>query len=253
MLNEKNMSAIKDTLKASIWGVLLLTLLITASTAAMFAYDKTINFYTPTKINEYKKTRDAINNVLIDLEQYMVEKEVKYDWYANSDEYVIEQTNLIKTRIEENCHTSCWNIYFSLPTRSYEVNKFSSKLESLTNNEETSGANKIVAFTFFMSLLTILFSIYLLVGLFRYKKLKANGLTILVLLISPFLVSSACFAVAHANEYMAFDISEGGVNTIVACIAYIFIIFPPVILISKKNGYSISKIIKLDGYVKAVD
>lgn len=247
------MNAIKDTLKASIWGVLLLTLLITATTAAMFAYDKSNNFYTQTKINEYKKTRDAIDNVLIDLKQYMVEKEVKYDWYANSDEYVIEQTNLIKTRIEENCHTSCWNIYFSLPTRSYEVNAFSRKLDSLTNNEETNGANYIVAFTLAMSIFTILLSIYLLVGLLRYKKMTANGLTVLVLFISPFLVSSACFSIAHANEYMVFDISEGGFYTIIACIAYIFIIFPPVILISKKRGYSISKIIKLDGYVKAVD
>lgn len=247
------MSAIKDTLKASIWGVLLLTLLITAGTAAMLAYDKTNNFYTPTKINEYKKTRDAINNVLIDLEQYMVKKEVKYDWYANSDEYVIEQTNLIKTRIEENCHTSCWNIYFSLPTRSYEVNNFSSKLESLTNNKETSGANYIEAFLLAMSIFTILLSIYLLVGLLRYKKLTANGLTVLVLLTSPFLVTSACFSLAYVNEYMSFDISGGSFYTIVACIVYIFILFPPVILISKKRRYSISKIIKLDGYIKAVD
>lgn len=246
------MSAIKDTLKASVWGVLLLTLLITACTAAMFAYDRTNNFYTPTKINEYKKTKDAINNVLIDLEKYMVEKEVKYNWFANSDEYVIEQTNLIQTRIEENCHIICWDISFSFPTRSYEVNKYFSKLESLTNNEKISGANYIEAFLLAMSIFTILLSIYLLVGLLRYKKLTAYGLTILVLLTSPFLVTSASLALAYVNEYMSFDISGGSFYTIVACIVYIFILFPPVILISKKRGYSISKIIKLDGYIKSV-
>ena len=243
------MGAIKDIVKASIWGLLLLILLISASTATFLAYSKTNDFYTSSKLTEYKKTNTVINEALRDLEQYMKESESKADFYAYSDKTVTVIKDFIKKGIDENCHTDCYVLYFSTPTRSYEVENFRSKLERLIDNKETSDANKIVAFTFVMSLLTILFSIYLLIALFRYKKLTANGLTILVLLISPFLLASACFALARAGEYMEFEIEDGGFYTIAACAAYLLIIFPPEILIAKKRGYSISKIIKLDGYV----
>ena len=243
------MGAIKDILKAGIWGVLLLVLVILISVATFVAFDKTDKFYTSTKLTEYKKTNTVINEALRDLEQYMSENEYKEHWSAYSDKTVTVIKDFIKKGIDENCPTDCYVLSFYTPKDSYEVREFRSKLERLIDNKETSEANKIVAFTFVMSLLTILFSIYLLIALFRYKKLTANGLTILVLLISPFLIASVCFAIARVGEFMEFKIEEGGIYTIAACVAYIFIIFPPVILISKKRGYSISKIIKLDGCV----
>ena len=243
------MGAIKDILKASIWGALLLSLLISACLAAFVAFNKTDQFYTSSKIAEYKKTNAEINKALRDLEQYMKEGESKAYLYAYSDKTATAIEDFIRKGIDENCPTNCFVLYFSTPKNSYEVENFRSKLERLIDNKETSEANKIVAFTFVMSLLMLLFSIYLLIAFFRYKKLTANGLTILVLLISPFLLASACFSVANVGEYMEFKIDQGAVYTIVCCVAYIFIIFPPVILISKKRGYSISKIIKLDGYV----
>lgn len=243
------MGALKDTLKASIWGVLLLVLVIFVSTAAFVAFDKTGQFYTSSKITEYKKTNAVINEALKDLEQYMSENEYKEHWSAYRDKTVTVIEDFIKKGIDENCHTDCHVLYFSTPTNSYEVENFRSKLERLIDNKETSDANKIVAFTFVMSLLTILFSIYLITALFRYKKLTANGLAVLVLLNAPFLLTSACFATVVAGEYMEFKIKDGAFYTIAACVAYLFIIFPPVILISKKRGYNIIKIIKLDGYI----
>ena len=143
MLNEKNMSAIKDTLKASIWGVLLLTLLITASTATFLAYGKTNDFYTSSKLTEYKKTNTVINEALRDLEQYMKESESKADFYAYSDKTVTVIKDFIKKGIDENCPTNCFVLYFSTPKDSYEVREFRSKLERLIDNKETSEANKI--------------------------------------------------------------------------------------------------------------
>ena len=243
------MSALKDILKASVWGALLLSLIITASAAVFVAFDKTGNFYTTNKITDYKKTNAVINEALRDLEQYISENESKVDWYADSDEAVTAMNQFIEKGINDNCHTNCNELYYSSPVRSYEVRDFRNKLERLLDNQKTNDANKIVAFTLVMSLLTTLFAIYLLIALFSYKKLTANGLTILVLLISPFLLASASLAVARVGDYMEFKIESAGVYTITTCVAYIFIIFPPVILISRKRGYSISKIIKLDGYV----
>ena len=242
------MNTLNDILKASIWGVLLLVLLACISGATTIAVvNITDRFYTSSKVAEYKKTNTVIKKALVDLEQYLIENEYKKDWSAYRDETVTVITDFIKKGIDENCPTDCYVLYFSTPKDTYEVSNYRDKLKRLIDDKNISDANKIVAFSFVMSLLTILFSMYLIVALFRYKKLTAKGLTVLVLLISPFLLASACFMTTMVGDYMEFKIEDGAVFTIFGCAVYLFIVFPPVIFISKKRGYSISKIIKLDG------
>ena len=143
--------------------------------------------------------------------------------------------------------------YISLYLTSEKIREIRRNLETLADSDQTNYANKIFVLSVSMGLITILLTLYLFTALLRYKKLTATGLTILILLIIPLLLITVLFMSAHVNDSMTSIESIGlGLRSeedfqelIIFSLIYCFIVYPPVILISKNKGYSLGEIFKL--------
>jgi len=243
------MNTIIDILKASAWGIFLLILILVISFSAFIAYERSGNFYTNSKILEYKKTYEVINEPLKNLEVYMADMVWTDGWSAYGDKTVNFLTEIIRKRIKENCqHASCYAFYFSTPQSQYDVESYREKLERLIDDKQTSDANNIIIFSLFMAFLTILVSVYLLVALLKFKKLTARGVSVLVILVTPFLIITFGFMTAYVGDYMELVIEQSIINSILLSLASIFVIYPPVIFLCKKSGLNLYNIISLEGF-----
>lgn len=235
----------KEIIKSAVWGILLLVLTLQTAMSVAFVYSRSTSFYTNSLVSEYQKTFDVTTNELDKLHDYMLNKSASTTeyWSAYGDEVVTKVVDDVRLKIEKNC-PHC-DLYFFTPKSSYDLNDFQNKLKRRASVEDTKQSNYINAFLLAMSLINLAFSVYLLVGLFKYKKLEASGVTILVMLVLPFYTISTSFMLMHIDDYMGLD--DGGklAYFIIVSIVYLFIIYPIIFSISKKRNFNFKNILKL--------
>lgn len=235
---------IKEIFKSAVWGFVLLLLSILMVVSIFFSYSRSTDFYTYNLMMEYKNTLRETSEKLDKLEAYVdAKRSNEIYWHGYNDETVLKLVSDIESNIKNNC-PSC-NIYLSIPDSSYEVSNFKEKLQRKSNSELIKNSNTLNSLLLLAAIVSFLISTYLLIGLFRYKKLKADGLILLILITVPFLTVSSTFMFMNISEYMTLDFGQKSVNLILGSFVYLFIIYPIIFSIVKNKNYNLINIIKL--------
>ncbi len=234
----------KEIIKSAIWGMLLLVLTLQTIMSVLFVYSRSTSFYTNSLVSEYQKTFDVTTIELDSLYDYMLQKSASTDyWSAYGDEVVTKVVDDVRLKIEENCPHCDLQLY--TPQTSYDLTYFQNKLKRRASLEDTKQSNYINALLLAISIINLAFSVYLIIGLFKYKKLEASGVTLLVLLVLPFYTIATAFMYMHINDYMDLAIDYGGDKFIIGSIVYLFVVYPIIFSISKKRNFNFKSILKL--------
>ena len=237
------MKTFKEIAKASLWGMLLLLLLLALIASSVLLADRVGSYYTSKDAIAYKKTHDALETPLAELDDYIQNKRFDIHWNAYADTKVLAYKEFIDIQIQDTC-PKC-RLYFSLPTDGLSNLEFKTKLESLSTENGINSANSITLASIVSSVICFLLTVYLIVGTFKYRTMGANGLSLLVLLVAPFLIASLGVASLRLGNYMEPKILDGWSFAIVGCIVYLFLAFPPIVYVSRIKGYKVLNILRL--------
>lgn len=233
------MHLIKDIFKASLWGFLLLILLMTIG--ASIACNYSTRFYNEKDIAEYTKTYDAIIKVTNGFKKLSISSS-----YFEKSEYIEK----IEIAYNENCK-DCISFYgYKLTTSitQFELDKFIDQISNFTQKESIDKSNLLLTLRYFSSFLNVIICFYLIIGLSKFKTLTSIGLLALFVLFIPIVLANTAFIFSYDLWKRDFILDDKCLLTFIFSIGYFFLIYPPTIITYSNKKFSLKNIIKLQGF-----
>ena len=258
------LNIILTILKASSWGFLLFLIICFVILEAWMVYQNASSIKPLSVVNEASNTMTIINSNLSKLEEFSPPTrsqtwslEAAYDKLVLNRpesisekkyrEYTEMRTEVIRAALENDC-PSCGLLYsWDSDTNTDYLKK---RLERLSIKKNIVTFNIIKYLSLLISSIAILFGIYLVSVLFKYKKITARGVVFVMLLAVPIILTLIALPIVPTdrgfNEYLEFSsVSNDAVEVFFVllgiAIGYFFLVYPPIFLICENKKISIKK------------
>ena len=236
---------IKDIAKGFSWGLSILTLIIILLIAVVNIFNNAETFNTSKNIEQYKLATEVLIPKVKSIQEHYEQFSNVKGYYKYQDLKLKAMEEDVRTTLDKVC-AECYRIKLFYPSSTLDVSNYISKLEQYADKEKLKNVNSIVIFNIFFSFITILISIYLFYAFIKYKKVKAAGIATLVFLTLPILTATFSLMTVGIGEYLEMNLSKNEINipfVILSSIFYIFVIYPIIFILSKKNKINITNLI----------
>jgi hypothetical protein len=233
------MHLIKNIFKASLWGFLLLILLMTIG--ASIACNFPTHFFNEKDTDKYAKAYNAIIKITNESKKLSISSSYfeKYE--------IIEK---IEKAYNENC-INCVSFYgykLTASTNQFEIDSFLDHISKFTQKENTDKSNLLLFLRYIASFFNVIICFYLIIGLSKFKTLTSIGLIALFLLCTPIILANTAFIFSYDFWKRDFVLNDTLLLTFIFSIGYLFLIYPPIIITYSNKRFSLKKIIKLQGF-----
>jgi hypothetical protein len=228
-----------DILKSSLWGLMMLIFVALIGISATSISIRSTQFISSESTSKHQK-------VYAELESVYKENEGKLEElkYPKSEVFI----GKIRTVID-NCGVDCWRHerFFVSLEEPYELTflRFLENAKKLTDYNIVRKSNYSIMLSIISLAINIALCLYMIYGLFCYKRIGFQKIVFLCLFFAPFILISIVIGFTYNSSEIEFQVSDQQFIVLSSSIVYFFIVFPPIVQIYSKNGNKIIDIILL--------